>query len=252
MPYYIEGIFYYTQPELQLTLNRLLETCWMYSHCQSEEQRKYLTDSIIFNFKMDHPEFGIRTEADDEAMKVRYEGLKAEENAQRLAEKARIAVAEREAHMTRLREIVSQGYHPLFYEKLIRYIDRCKTASYGEYTKIQENILYCNPNSFLDFLPEPDFIPKLTSGDVITICDGGLKPIYVLLRYTPILSLYNMERNLENTKDEYIYGIVIDAPEGVPFPKNTRMIVQTKNIRKIEGKISDSVQTEEMTEFEIS
>ncbi len=250
----MEGKFYYTQSELQLILDRLLETCWMYSHCKSEEERKFLKDSIISNFKMEHPEFGTRTEADDEAMKVRYEALKAEEDARRLTENARVLLAQREAHMTHLREIVSKGYHPEFYGKFSQFIEKSNTYEYKQFARMQKYILYCNPNSFIDFLYEAHELPKLTAGDVISINDGSNRPIYIVLRYTPILQLFNMERNLENTKEEYIYGMVIDAPEGVPFPINSRIIVQTKNIRRMEGKILDPQpsQTEETCVLDIA
>lgn len=253
MPYYMEGEFYYTQAELQLTLDRLLETCWMYAYSQTEEQKQFLRESIISNFRMDHPEFGTRTQADDEAMKARYEALMVEENAKRLAEKARIAVAEKDAHITRLRETVARGYHPAFYEKLFHFIERSKTGNYGDYTKIGENTLYCNPNSFTDYLHESHELPRLTEGDVVSISDGALQPILVVLRHTPILSLYNMDRNLENTKDEYFYATVLEAPEGVPYPRGSRIILQTKNIRRIEGKvrISNPVQDDEICGIDI-
>lgn len=254
MPYYIEGQFYYTQAELQRILDRLLETCWMYAYSQTEEQKQFLRESITFNFRMDHPEFGTRTQADDEAMKARYEALMAEEDTKRQAEKAIIAVTERESHMARLREKVAHGYHPAFYEKLSHFIERSKTGKYGDFTKIGENTLYCNPNSFTDYLYESHELPRLTQGDIISISDGGLQPILVVLRYTPILSLYNMDRHLENTKDEYIYGTVLEAPEGVPYPHGSRIILQTKNIRRIEGKVrlSNPVQPDEICGIDIA
>lgn len=240
MPYYIEGNFYYTQVELRNTLNRLLETCWMYSHCRSEEERKFLTDSITANFKMDHPEFETRTEVDDFVMQSDHQEYMAEEEIRRQKN------VTKETGLAHLRAIVSRGYHVNFYEKFSKFMDKCKAGiGYREFTKIGENTLYFNPQSFVE-IPK-DLLYRPVNGDIITIRDGGIQPIFVVIRNTPILQLYNLEHSTENTNHEYIYGIVLNAPEGVPYPKDSRIILQIKHVCSIEDKIS--IQAEENCEF---
>jgi hypothetical protein len=247
MPYYIDGQYYYTQVELRATLNRLLETCWMYSHSKSEYERKYLTDSITSNFKMDHPEFETRTEADDIAMKSRHEAYMAEEEVRRQERAVRDMEAQKASRLAHLRAVVARGYHPEFYEKFCRFVDKCKAGiGYRECSKIGDNSLYLNPQSFVEVPKERFYRP--IEGDVISILDGGLQPILVSIRHTPILELFNLENSIENTYNEYIYGMVLDAPEGVPYPKDSRIILQIKFVCGVEKHIQ--FQKQENSEFD--
>ena len=247
MPYYMEGEFYSTQAELRQTLNRLLETCWIYSQCPSEEERKSLTDSITSNFKMAHPEFETRTEADDIAMEARYKAYMAAEEIRSKESVAKELVARRETRLAHLRDIVARGYHPQFYEKFCRFMDKCKAGiGYRECSKIGDNTLYFNPESFVEVPKERFYRP--VEGDVVSILDGGLQPIFVLIRNTPIIELYNLENSVENTYNEYIYGTVLDAPEGVPYPKDSRIILQIKIVCTVERNIY--IQKQENNEFD--
>lgn len=255
MPFYIEGRYYYTQVELREVLDCLLKTCWMCSNCKSEEERKSLSDSITWNFKKDHPEFEVRTEADDIAMEARHKAYMearhkaymAEEEVRRKEAVAKELVSQREILIARLRDIVAKGYHPEFYSKFCRFADKCKAGiEYRDYTKIMNNTLYFNPQSFLEIPKEYFYRP--IERDVITVRDGGLEPIVVLITYTPIIELYNLENSVENTNNEYIYGTVLNAPEGVPYPKDSRIILQIKNICSFEG--NTSVQKQENNEFD--
>jgi hypothetical protein len=116
-------------------------------------------------------------------------------------------------------------------------VEKCKTGiGYREHTKIGEKILYLNPQSFVE-IPK-DIFYRPVDGEMITIRDGGLQPIVIVIRNTPILQLYNLEHSIENTSQEYIYGWVLDAPEGVPYPMDARIIVQIKHICSLEGMIS--------------
>lgn len=237
MPFYMEGEFYFTQVELRDILKHLLETCWMYSHCRSKEERKFLTDSITANFKMDHPEFETRKEADDIAMQARYQAYMQEEEIRRKERAIRDMEAQKATRVAHLQGVVSRGYHPEFYPKFCRFVDKCNAGiPYNEHAKLVDKILYFNPHSFVE-VPKDVFYRPM-NGEVITVRDGGLQPILVVIRDTPILQLYNLEHSIENTNQEYIYGMVLDAPDGVPYPKNARIILQIKHICSLEGKIS--------------
>ena len=247
MPYYMEGQYYYTQVELREVLDCLLNTCWMYSHCKSEEERKSLTNSITSNFKMHHPEFEVRTDADDIAMKSRYEAYMAAEEVLHQERVAKELTAQRETRLAHLRGVVARGYHPDFYEKLCRFVNKCKTGiGYREHSKIGDNTLYFNPESFVE-VPKDSFYRPM-NGDIVSILDGGKQPISVLIRYTPIIELYNLENSFENTYNEYIYGMVLDAPEDVPYQKDSRIILQIKVICDVQRDIQ--VQKQENSEFD--
>lgn len=247
MPYLLsDGSYYWTQTELRELLKRKIETYWMLSYCKTEEEKNEIIQSIIFNFRNQYPEFETRTEEDDLRAQAENEAhFAAQREVLRATELKKMEEIEiqkrkdREFRILYLKEIVSRSYQdPDFYRKLCDYIKRCVSEEMIQPT--DSNIPHCNPMGFLYYLYERDEIPSVKSSDVVDIHDGGLQELKIGIKDAPVLELFNLENNLENSANAYFYGVILQTPPGSIYQVGSRIILQIKNISRISGMMISS------------
>ena len=208
-----------SQREMDQIYKTEVEENWMLSYAKTEEERKMILQTLEENFRLEYPDYN------PELIPQEIE----EEN-KRIFEK----------RIQKYQHFIDTNYHEGLYAKIATIIDSYGSVSDNTYyySTDRNQRFYCCKHGFLDYLYDHKHFPLPYPGDIVILRNGSSTPICVVIKKSPIVTLYNLKNSLEETPNEFLYGVVLTGPENIMSPHiETRVIFQIKNIASIEGQM---------------
>lgn len=191
---------------------------WMLDYTTTIDERKKMLAVLETNFRLEYPEY------DPELISKEIE----EDNARYL-----------EKRIQKYQRFIDTSYSEGLYSKIEKIIDMSSTVPDHTFYlgSNQTQRLYCCKYGFLDFLYPIDCFPQPVEKDIVVLYNGSPTAIHIVIKNSPIITLYNLKHSLQDTPNEYLYGVVLTGPESMMSERETRVIFQIKNVSRIEARM---------------